>query len=264
MKKNGIFKILCLVLVMALLSPHVFAATPAPEVPLADAATVARVKQEIAAGQITDMEDVFLVAYQHLDADIEEDGMTAYINPDGTLGFTQIISTTRTRNGSTEQKLAVTSIALLNSDGTRSTVRIDSITGYDSGSLSNISVYATHTAFIWRESTLTSDLGIADYRFKLDEIVTTINYNTVSFVPTKLVQEYYAEQNFGGSSEANSKTTNNPSNGSHSFSPGNASWFDSGQGITGSIKASAKVYISNTSSTIDLCVTYSLADREFT
>ena len=89
--KKRMFKVLCMVLIIALLSPNVFAATPTPEAPLADAATVERVKQEIAVGQITDMEDLFLVAYQHLGANLEEEGMTAYINEDGTLGFTQII-----------------------------------------------------------------------------------------------------------------------------------------------------------------------------
>lgn len=88
--KKSLFKILCMVLIIALLAPNAFAATPAPEAPLADAATVERVKQEIAEGQIIDMEDLLLVAYQHLGADINEDGMTAYINEDGTLGITQM------------------------------------------------------------------------------------------------------------------------------------------------------------------------------
>ena len=46
--KKSCFIILCMVLIIALLAPNVFAATPAPEAPLADAATVARVKQETA------------------------------------------------------------------------------------------------------------------------------------------------------------------------------------------------------------------------
>ena len=99
--KKRMFKVLCMVLIIALLSPNVFAATPTPEVPLADEATVTRVKNEITTGEITDMEDVFLVAYQHLGADINEEGMTAYLNEDGTLGITQIISSemTMTRSG---------------------------------------------------------------------------------------------------------------------------------------------------------------------
>lgn len=265
--KKSLFKILCIVLVLALLSPNVFAATPAPEVPLAVEATVTRVKNEIATGQITDMEDVFLVAYQHLGADLKEEGLTAYINQDGTLGFTQVLTTNQTRSGSMEQELAVTSIALLNTDGTRSTVRIDSLTGYDSGSLSSISVYATHTAYIWRENTVGPDLIDEEFRYKLNYAVTTINYNTGSFVPTKLVHEYEGTQYFIGTAddiyETDQDTINNPGNGSHNFDPSSTSWFQSGSGITGWIMTTATIYISNTANTIELCVTYSLADREF-
>ena len=59
--KKRMFRVLCVVLALALLAPNVFAATPPAEVPLADEATVTRVKNEIAQGEITDMEDVFLV-----------------------------------------------------------------------------------------------------------------------------------------------------------------------------------------------------------
>ena len=53
--KKLCFKVLCMVLIIALLAPNVFAAAPTPEAPLADAATVERVKQEVADGEITDV-----------------------------------------------------------------------------------------------------------------------------------------------------------------------------------------------------------------
>ena len=265
--KKRMFRMLCVVLALALLAPNVFAATSAPEVPLADEATVTRVKNEIAQGEITDMEDLFLVAYQHLGADLEEEGMTAYINEDGTLGFTQILNTNQTRSGSTEQELAVTSIAFLNADGTRSTVRIDSITGYGSGSISGLPVYATHTAYIWRETSTGPDLIDEEFKFKLNYAVTTINYDTSLFVPTKLVHEYEGIQYYSESADDIYETgideIDNPSNGSHSFTPGSRSWLRSGSGITGWIKTTATIYVSNTGNTIELSVTYSLADRAF-
>jgi hypothetical protein len=118
--KKSLFKVLCMVLIIALLAPNAFAATPTPEAPLADAATVARVKQEIAAGEITDMEDLFQVAYQHLGADLGEEGMTAYINGDGTLGITQILNSEKkmTRSGEVEEQMvAVTSLMILDMTG---------------------------------------------------------------------------------------------------------------------------------------------------
>ena len=253
-----------MVLALALLAPNVFAATPPPEVPLADEATVTRVKNEIAAGEITDMEDVFLVAYQHLGADLEEEGMTAYINEDGTLGFTQILNTNQTRSGSTEQELAVTSIAFLNADGTRST--ITSISDYTSGSLSSISVYATHTAYLYKkEISLGNMYGTTKY-CQLNYAITTINYHTSSFVPTKLVHYYEGTQNYSGVdgiSEVDDDIIDAPGNGSHSFTPGSRSWFQAGSGTTGWIKTTATINISNTNNTIELSVTYSLADDEF-
>ena len=151
--KKQMFRVLCVVLALALLAPNVFAATQPPEVPLADEATVTRVKNEIAQGQITDVKDVFLVAYQHLGADLEEEGMTAYINEDGTLGFTQVISAENkmTRSGEAEDfTIATSSMLLVDNDGNQiTTYDVVSNAIYDSGygGLDSVSVYAVHTAY---------------------------------------------------------------------------------------------------------------------
>ena len=151
--KKSVFKVLCMVLIIALLAPNAFAATPTPEVPLVDAATVSRVKQEVADGEITDMEDLFLVAYQHLGADLDEEGMTAYINEDGTLGITQILSSEKkkTRSGGEveEYTFATTTMMLLDNEGRQ-------ITDYESyynppdtayGGAASLAMSATHTAY---------------------------------------------------------------------------------------------------------------------
>ncbi len=264
--KKSCFKVLCMVLIIALLAPNAFAATPTPEAPLADAATVERVKQEIAAGEITDMEDLFLVAYQHLGADLEEEGMTAYINEDGTLGFTQIINNNNTgdlvlysrENNNEVSEYAVTSVALLDTEGNVQPFSIDTMIGDDSGSLNNISVYVTHTAYIRR-----NDLGDSVHKFKLGFMVTSISYNLETFAPLKLVQSYESYQNYGDTPQTASLTTNNPARISHTFNPNTSTWYDSGWGITGGIRTTATVTFANTAETLVLSTQFSLHNKDF-
>ena len=261
--KKRMFRVLCVALALALLAPNVFAATPAPEVPLADEATVTRVKNEIATGQITDMEDVFLVAYQHLGADLEEDGMTAYINEDGTLGFTQIISSngnTARSGGVNEKSIAVSSMALVDNDGiVQSNYEpiYDSFSESDYGEIAGISFYVTHTAYY---NTIEVFNGLTwEVDIKMTSMKTTISYDTASFIPTQLVQTYSEVTVPFSDPICVEKITNNPTRGSYTFSPSIADYereFD--QKFACYLRTTATVYISNTNNTIYLWTQNSL------
>ena len=218
------FKALCLVLVMALLAPNVFAATPTPEVPLADEATVARVRQEIADGEITDMEDLFLVAYQHLGADLEEEGMTAYINEDGTLGITQIISSEKkmTRSGIVEtKKLAVMTAGSFDNQGRLlDNTWLELYPYYDTGNANGV-VHATLTTYVKFEFVELFEAGAEDRnptRVGLDSMRTTIIHTQTGYVSSKLVQSYVAYESFAVTNpDQGSLTTNWPASGTHTY-----------------------------------------------
>ena len=231
--KKSLFKVLCMVLIIALLAPNAFAATPAPEAPLANAATVERVKQEIAAGEITDMEDLFLVAYQHLGADLEEEGMTAYINEDGTLGFTQIISSEKkmTRSGETEEKtIAVMSLGAYDSEG-----NILSDYYYHNYPISKPNsdsqglVYVTHTMNI-------TVRGVGAYvveKVRLNNVATQISHSTNTYLTSELVQEYIVVPEALSGTYSNSKTTAWPGSGTHTFYASDTGWHNPSSGSVG-------------------------------
>ena len=253
--KKSFFKVLCMVLIIALLAPNVFAATPAPEAPLADAATVERVKQEIAAGELTDVEDLFLVAYQHLGADLEEEGMTAYINEDGTLGITQIINSYRTADGLfVKNEYAVSSVLLVDIGGNQ-------ITNYDSllsnaatrayGGLDSVMVYASHTAYYY-EQLAQHDDGKLHYQAKLSHMETTLTYGSNAFSASRLVQSFTAQQNHFDVLHEGSKTTVNPVAGTlYKYEPDGTKWYWSAETNNsvwgGGIITNATVYIANSS-----------------
>ena len=252
--KKQMFRVLCVVLALALLAPNVFAATQPPEVPLADEATVTRVKNEIAQGQITDVKDVFLVAYQHLGADLEEEGMTAYINEDGTLGFTQVISAENkmTRSGEAEDfTIATSSMLLVDNDGNQiTTYDVVSNAIYDSGygGLDSVSVYAVHTAYFNVNSSpdIESEFGI-----QLSYMVTNITYGSSAYRASQLVQSYQIIKNLNALAITGSKTVPSPAAGTdYEYHPSGMDWYDPLQGADtyyGHILTTATIYIANTS-----------------
>jgi len=250
--KKSLFKVLCMVLIIALLAPNAFAATPAPEAPLADAATVERVKQEIANGEITDMEDLFLVAYQHLGADLEEEGMTAYINEDGTLGFTQIISSnnSRTRSGEVEEfTFATSTLALIDDNGT--VVRgIDYVPGSDSDSKSvnGTSIRIAHIAYYNGRGVL--DDPTSQLEVRLNYMVTSITGSGSSHTVTSLRQTY-THSAYEVVDEYDSRIVYNVVNGPYSFQPSQRSWYPV-YGHTAVIQTYAEVTISGIADSVTL------------
>ena len=266
--KKRMFRMLCVVLALALLAPNVFAATPPPEVPLADETTVTRVKNEIAAGEITDMEDVFLVAYQHLGADLEEEGMTAYINEDGTLGLVQIIendnadaSAYTLNDGSVERTIAVMSLGSYDGDGrllndyTYETYPFNRSDSDDNGV-----VNVTHTMYITGEKH--SMYGLT--RVKLDRISTTIIHTSASYVSSELVQAYKIEDGYGDIYPLRgSRTIAGPSTGTHTYYPGDTGWYGPTNGnLGGSINTSSTVTVVGIDDPIHIDLTFEFEDAE--
>lgn len=255
MKKSA-FKVLCMVLIIALLAPNAFAATPTPETPLVDAATVERVKQEIAVGEISDMEDLCLVAYQHLGADLEEEGMTAYINEDGTLGVTQIISSTNTNTRSgdvTEEEIAVMSIALLGSGPDEETYYINP-SNY--GGNANVLVYATHSMRIKQR------VQMGSYRMvSLISASTTLHYESNAFSASRIVQNYQIRQNSNSTEYSNSQTLNINAAGTYTYNIGSPHEFELFTHTAGGyFKSKATVYIANSSLSFEVPVAYNFND----
>ena len=264
MKKSA-FKVLCMVLIIALLAPKAFAATPAPEAPLADAATVERVKQEIADGEITDMEDLFLVAYQHLGADLEEEGMTAYLNEDGTLGITQIISSEKkmSRGGEVEEKtFAVSTIGFF--DVNRRDLTITEY--YPSPHQSSVTVDGTgvtivHTSYYKGKITpgQFNDDASAKWEIRINYMVTSIAGAGITNHVTKLVQRY-ERWAIGWIDLEESKTTMNLVNGPYSFTPAVIDWVEVPDYNYTKLVTRAEIYITGFAEPIELTTTVPLHD----
>lgn len=253
--KKSCFKVLCMVLIIALLAPNAFAAAPAPEAPLADAATVARVKQEIAAGEITDMEDLFLVAYQHLGADLEEEGMTAYINEDGTLGITQIINASKSKDGRlTKTEYAKASILLVDTEYkqiTHYSALLSNTSARAYNGLDSVMVYATHIAYYYEQLAQRND-GIWDFQAKLSHMETTLTYGTNAFSASRLEQSFIAQQNHFDLPHEGVKVTHNPDAGQkYEYEPTGTKWYWSALADSsvwgGHISTCATIYIANSS-----------------
>lgn len=243
--KTRMFRVLCVVLALALLSSNVFAATPTPEVPLADEATVTRVKNEIATGQITDMEDVFLVAYQHLGADLEEEGLTTYINPDGTLGITQIIkSNSNTRNGGAEGILSVTSILPIDHNGQPMNAEqlvYSSFPQHGYGSLDSAMMYATNTINI----AIRMD-GFVMLDIRLSSVKTTITYGSTAFSASRLTQSFESRQAEDAPCNTGSQSLDINSAGTYTYLVGGDIWRNPLTGNQGGyIKGTATIYVAN-------------------
>ena len=244
--KKRMFRMLCVVLALALLAPNVFAATPAPEVPLADEATVTRVKNEIAAGEITDVKDVFLVAYQHLGADLEEEGMTAYINEDGTLGITQVISSSgnNTRSGgSNEAMFAVTSVLLVDEDGqplSANEFKYANLYEYGYAGLDSVMIYAANTIGI----EVRYD-GFIELDVRLMSVSTAISYGSDAFTASRITQSYDTCQAANYIRYTGSRTIDIASAGTYTYGVGGA-WYNPVSGsVGGYIKGSATIYVAN-------------------
>lgn len=270
--KKSVFKVLCMVLIIALLAPNAFAATPTPEVPPVDAATVARVKQEVADGEITDMEDLFLVAYQHLGADLEEEGMTAYINEDGTLGITQILSSEKkmTRSGGEveEYTFATTTMVLLDNEGRQitdyETHNISPDTSY--GGAPSVAISATHTAYYNGRKSFSGLYYL--YEIQLAYMVTSYSCPDTVHPVTSIQQKYthYLTSVSGvgiqkGETAEKTTYTSLPVD-SCTFTPATRSWFPDGDYGTGLLETSATIYLEGVTQPITITTGNNLTDRE--
>ena len=257
--KKSLFKVLCMVLIIALLAPNALAATPTPEAPLADAATVERVKQEIAAGEITDMEDLFLVAYPHLGADLEEEGMPAYINEDGTLGLTQIVRSSRSEDGQLiKDEYVVTSVLLVDAAGNQLVnyhALYNSAATRAAGGLDSVMVHAVHSAHL-NERLVSNgeddDIDLDDHdqyelQVRLSYLSTTLSYGSNAFSASKLEQRFDCRQELFDVPHEGWKTTNSPSAGiDYNYFPSGTKWYTRGpDAIGGGIVTYATVYIAN-------------------
>lgn len=262
--KKQMFRMLCVVLALALLAPNVFAATPPPEAPLADEATVTRVKNEIATGEITDMEDVFLVAYQHLGADLEEEGMTAYINEDGTLGFTQIISTTNSnaRSGSSGViEYAASTLAIVDENGVVVNSNIynpSADTVY--GGVNGTDIAIVHTTYYSGRIVpghIETEEADDDWQIRVNYMVTNISGASPTHYVTKLVQNYaYMED--GQAYESDSKTTSGSIYGTYYFTPASRSWYSVPSYHYDAIVTGSTIYVYGISAPVSLVIEVSL------
>ena len=191
------------------------------------------------------MEDLFLVAYQHLGADLEEGGMTAYINEDGTLGITQVISRSSSRSsGDDVVRYAVTSILLVDEDGNQiidynNNQRTVPDPDYGYGGLDVVSVYAAQTAY-YEECFMNGYVHT-----RVDYMVTTLDYGHEHYRASRLDQIYAYEVDLAtGDAERIVKTTQYPDEGIAYTFPPNGVWRIDGTG-NGRMYTRATVYIEN-------------------
>lgn len=195
-----------------------------------------RVRQELLKGEVTEQADVLEVAAAHLDKDIRDDGMTVEVDANGCVRITQIIGKSgavneRSSSGDSGTQIVCTTLLLADKDGnieTSTDYVYDSMQSSNSGSLSQYSVYATHTVYLLaRSNELYSNTEI-----KLTSMKTVLTYGT-AIKAGKLVQQYKARRDFVSDVASDSKTINNPAAGTHSFAPSGCLWYNVASGTVG-------------------------------
>ena len=243
-----ICKIICVMLCALLFVSNMSIAASANE--NEDEAYVRRVRQELITGEVTDPVDVFKVVYEHLNADIDEDGMTAYIQEDGTLTVTQIVDNNNSRSVGSNVNIAVSSMRFVDDEGVPLTdyeYYYNELYETNYGQSSTYMVYVGHTAYY---NVRTSGVAWSEIEVQLSYMVTTISYGTNAYTASKLEQSYgiydtYPELDAHPAEGV--KTRYSPSAGSYRYSPSSMEWIDPTSGNTGGgIYTLAEVSIANT------------------
>jgi hypothetical protein len=213
------------------------------------------------------MEDLFLVAYQHLGADISKDGMTAYINEDGTLGITQIIENDNSdvsvyslTSGVAEKTIAVSTLALID-DGAMVTQNIyNPAPDQRSEIIDGTDLYIMHTAYY--DGQVIGDPNEIDsiWQIRLRYMISSVSHPGVTNQVTKLVQWYEHRKDFQ-TTESDIKTTTGIISGSYTFTPGIRSWHNTALYETASIVTSATFYVTGIEDPVCLEIAIQLHDQ---
>ena len=250
----------CLSLVFVYFVPAVVATEPTSDVS-SDVVMLEQVKEQLSTGEITDPSALFLVAFEHLDADIEEDGMTSRIAEDGSLNITQIVKREKTRSAETSMDFTSTTLMLLDNEGRAVTedykYYYNALKSSNSGGLDKYMVYATQTAYY---NVKVNPLATSMY-VQLNYMTTTLAYGSSAFSASKLVQSYENYSDFASSPVTGSKTTNAPSAGTYTYKPSGMSWYSPTSGnVGGGIITKGTVTIKNSTTTFQVTTTLRFAD----
>lgn len=195
------------------------------------AITIERVHHEVLSGNITNQQDVILVALAEYAQSQTSTAMKARKNvshSDDFLMISQVLACHVDPNTGCEYKsVAVTSLLIVDEKGnqvTRAEIE-DSYTEGDYTSFGNYQVYATHTAYLDRRMDNLGEL-VPDVEVRLSKMETRINYGSSVTVSTTLQHTYrFVESGQIPTVYSESQVIYNPSNNHpYSFTPPSSPW----------------------------------------
>lgn len=242
------YAMISLVLVLVLMVPVTCFAAPAEA-----EVTEMQLRQELLDGNTEHLEAVIAMAYDHLNADIKEDGMTAEIDDDGRICVTQVIETQVNAAGDKIIDYATSKIIVADKNGVEVPPGAeyvgDQVFQRDE-TLGKYGINIIHTAYasVKKSNGLATSLYV---RMKL--ITTKLTYNNSSYSASKLVQEYNARQAVAFATHTESRTVNNPAAGTHSLGTSTNEWYSPSSGSVGGFMY-AHAYVTVDGVTYDICV----------
>lgn len=200
-----------------------------------------RVRQELFAGELSDQDELFEVVSAHLDKDIQEDGMTATVDKNGCVQIIQLIrkegsevngDATEVASTQADTQIVCTSLLLMDEEGnieTNADYIYNTMQSENSGGNSTYQVYATHTAYF---STRTPNGLYTNLEVKLTSMKTVLTYGT-AIQAGELTRKYEARRDKVSAAVTDSKTRNNPSAGTYTFTPSGCQWYNATSGTPG-------------------------------
>ena len=192
--KKFLSSLLSVLLILPLFAlPSYAAENPGPITAELSSDTVARVKEEVLTGNITNHEDVLKVALAQYEAATKArtySRSSMPIDEDAPLTITQLVDSTTDENGVTTDTLAATSLLVLDENG--SPVSANSYFLYykmtSTGGNNTYSVYATHTMYavgMQNNPTFETDT------IRVDRSTTVLTYGTS--IGASSLQQFYAD-----------------------------------------------------------------------
>ena len=249
--KKFLSLLLSVLLILPLFAlPSYAAESPDPVAAELSSDTVARVKEEVLTGNITNHEDVLKVALAQYEAATKArtySRSSTPIDEDAPLTITQLVDSTTDENGVTTETIAHSSLLVLDeNERSVSATEYEYYVRSNSGGNNTYSVYATITLHV---TTRTNDPIENTTTARATHLSTVLTYGT-AITASSLQHSYYDRcDGFGADYyECESDIVYNPAAGYHSFSLRDSRWIP--RYNPGLIKGTVTITVGTTTFTV--------------
>lgn len=203
-----------------------------------------QLRRNILTGQKTNPSDVFALAADYMDANIQESGITAGIDETGHLQIMQIVNSPLVAKdgGTISQEIACSTFLLIDQEGQELQARSiykDALGPQISGGLDEYQIFATLITYfdIEYSGSLVSALSI-----HMSRMTTTIAYGTGAYKASSLVHKYLARENWSTPDiEYTASTVYNPTARAYTYYPPDNTWYSTAGNPGGIVQGTATI-----------------------